>query len=220
MEDNVELIKKRIKEVEVIFFDLDGTLIDTEKVYFRFWKEASKFFGHELSDEEALNMRSLESVSGRAFLESLGLDYDKVRNKRIELMKEYYSHHEIEIKPYAKEFLKYLKSLNKRIYIVTANKIEKARNIIDQIHFENYIDGVISAKDVMRGKPFPDVFVFACQQVKKEPWEVIVFEDSPNGLKASYKAGCFTVMVEDMTPYTKDMDYVHASISSFKSLLS
>ena len=54
-----------IDKFEVYFFDLDGTLIDTEKLYFRFWKEASKFYGYELSDSEALSFQSLERNEGR-----------------------------------------------------------------------------------------------------------------------------------------------------------
>ncbi len=220
MESNVGQLKGKLKQVDVIFFDLDGTLIDTEKLYFRFWKEASKFCGRELTDEEALNLRSLESNTAMKMFKSIGLDYVITRNKRIELMNEYFLTHEIEIKSYAREFLELLKTQRKKLYIVTANEIEKAECILKEINFQHLIDGIITAKEVDKGKPFPNVFIYACEKVKKKPEDIIVFEDSPNGLIASYQAGCFTVMVEDMTPYTKDMDYVHASIASFKKLLS
>ncbi len=49
MNFNIEIAKKKIEESSILFFDLDGTLIDTEKLYFRFWKEATKFFGYEIS---------------------------------------------------------------------------------------------------------------------------------------------------------------------------
>lgn len=222
MSYNLDLIKEKVKNTKVLFFDLDGTLIDTEHLYFRFWKEACKYYGYEISDSDALSMRSREKKSAEEFLSKISdglLDYETTRNKRIELMNAYLSTHPIQLKEGAVDVLKLYKSQNKQIYIVTANTIEKSQRIIKSINIEEFIDGVISAKDVKRGKPFPDVYLYACEMIKTKPNEVVVFEDSPNGLISSSTAGCFTVMVEDLTPFTKDMDYVDGAISSLKELL-
>ena len=219
--DSQELLDL-IKTKEAIFFDLDGTLIDTEKLYFRFWKEVTRYFGYELKDEEALNMRSLEKQSADEFLIKVSsglLHYKKCRDKRVELMNEYFSSHDIEIKPGAKEFLNTLRELNKKIYIVTANSLEKANDILMKTGFDKLIDGVISAKETKRGKPFPDPFIYASKVVGLPPKDIIVFEDSPNGLLSSHRAGCFTVMIEDMSKYDESLDYVNAHFSSFLKLL-
>lgn len=213
---------KKINDTEVLFFDLDGTLIDTEHLYFRFWKEASKYYGYELKDEEALNFRSRERQSAREYMRHISdgiLDYDIVRDKRIELMNEYFKDHPIQMKPGAIELLKKYKNEGKRIYIVTANNVEKSEGIIRPLGFYDLLDGIISAKDVKRGKPFPDVFLKACEIVNVKPQDVVVFEDSPNGLMASHAAECYTLMVEDLTPYTKDMTYVDSVVSSLEELL-
>ena len=213
--------KELIDRFDYFFFDLDGTLIDTEKLYFRFWKEASKFYGYELSDEEALSFQSLEKGEGHKKMKEYSnglLDYDIVRQKRIELMNEYFLHHEIEVKEGAKEFLELLKKNNKHVYIVTSNAFSKAKKIIDNISFSNLIDDIISAKDVERGKPFPDVYLKACESINKKPSEVIVFEDSINGLLSSFKAGCFTVMIEDLTKYNDYFSFVDMHVSSFYDL--
>lgn len=222
MKNDISLIKERISSREVLFFDLDGTLIDTEPLYFKFWKEATKFYGHELSDIEALQMRSLDKQLAIEFLASISdgnLDYYKVKEKRVELMSEYLSTHPIILKPGSIELLSKYKAEGKKIYIVTANTVEKATRIIDSLRFMHLLDGIISAKDVKRGKPFPYVYEYACEYVGVNPHEVIVFEDSPNGLKSSKGAGCFTLMVEDMTPFDASMDYVDAYIHSLEQLL-
>ena len=219
MNYNLPLLKNKIKQIDTFFFDLDGTLIDTEKLYCHFWKIASKEFGRELSDIEALHLRSLEHNSGVAFFKSINMDYDKVRDRRIELMKEYFLTHDIEIKDGAIELLEKLKKENKKIYIVTANTVDKAKDILIKTKLDKYVDDIISAKNVNRGKPYPDVYIYAYQKLNKKPSEVMVFEDSPNGLKASHLAEIFTVMVEDMTTFTSDMDYVDASISDLKQIL-
>ena len=214
-------LKEIINKCDTIFFDLDGTLIDTEPLYFRFWKEATKFYGRELTDSEALSMRSRDKESAKAFFLEIGngqLNYDLVKAKRIELMSAYLKDHPIGVKEGVLEYLTKLNKQGKSLYIVTANTVEKACKIHESVGLTHLFKGVISAKDVARGKPFPDVYLKACEVVNKKPEQVIVFEDSPNGLMSSYSAGCFTVMVEDMSKYNNE-EYVDAYISSFNELL-
>ncbi len=219
---NLEEIKKKIEEVDTLFFDLDGTIIDTEKLYFRFWKEACLFYGFEMSDEQALAMRSRDRGSAKEFIETISngkLDYVKTREKRTELMEEYFKTYKRQIKPGIIEFLYKSRVNDKKLYIVTANTVEKTEAILRSLTLSKTFNGIISARDVERGKPFPFVYLKACQQVNKNPSEVVVFEDSPNGLLSSFSAGCYTVMIEDMSPYTEDMDYVDGVIESFFQLL-
>ena len=222
MVKNLEGIINKINEVNTLFFDLDGTIIDTEPLYFRFWKEASKYYGFELTDEQALSMRSRDRTSAKEFIESISngqLDYVKTREKRTELMNQYFETHKHQIKPGIIEFLCKNRLNGKKLYIVTANSKEKTERILDALSLLKTFDGIISARDVQRGKPFPFVYLKACSQVNKSPSEVVVFEDSPNGLLSSFSAGCFTVMVEDMTPCSEDMDYVDGVIESFEQLI-
>lgn len=219
---NLEKIKEKIEEVDTLFFDLDGTIINTEPLYFRFWKEAAKFYGFELRDEQALSMRSRDRTSAKEYIETISngkLDYFKTREKRTELMNIYFQTHQYEIKPGIIEFLSKNRLNNKKLYIVTANMVDKTEQILKAIKLENYFDGIISARDVQRGKPYPFVYLKACQEVNKSPSEVVVFEDSPNGLISSFSAGCFTVMIEDMTPYESSMEYVDGVIESFTDLI-
>ena len=219
---NLEKLRNKINECSIIFFDLDGTLIDTEPLYFRFWKEACLFYGFVLKDEDALKFRSWEKESASEYLTKISngkLDYSTVRKKRIELMNKYLLTHQIRLKSGAIDCLNYLYQKEKKIYIVTANEVNKAKNIIDSLGFLHLIEGIISAKDVKRGKPFPYVYLKACEMVNKKPNEVVVFEDSPNGLMSSNAAGCFTVMVEDLSAYQEDMDYVDAVLTSLDELI-
>lgn len=222
MSFNLEIIKNKLNKCDVIFFDLDGTLVDSEPLYFRFWIEACNYYGYNMSKEEALNMRSRYKDSSIEYLNKISngkLDYFKVKAKRIELMEDYLLSHPLTLKEHALDILNKLHKENKKIYIVTANTVNKANDIIASLNFNDLIDGVISATDVKRGKPFPDVYLKACEIINVKPENIIVFEDSPNGLMSSFSAGCFTVMIEDMSTYNDDMDYVHGAISSYKEIL-
>lgn len=77
------------QQIKGILFDMDGLILDTEKLYCRFWQEAARILGYPMTMEQALGMRSLNRHAGEAKLKSYfgeGISYTEVREKRIELM--------------------------------------------------------------------------------------------------------------------------------------
>ena len=99
--------------IKAVLFDMDGTLIDTEKYYRICWPKAMAHFGYEMSDEQALSMRSLGQPFAPAHLKEMfadeNLDYPAIRAYRKELMEEYLAKNGIEIKRGAIELLNFLK---------------------------------------------------------------------------------------------------------------
>ena len=94
-----------------VLFDMDGLVLDTEKLYTRFWREACHFYGFPMTLEQALRMRAANSKLSQANLhEFFGptADYTTIRSKRIELMDAYIAEHGIEAKPGIYELLDYL----------------------------------------------------------------------------------------------------------------
>ena len=79
--------------IKAVLFDMDGTLIDTEKYYRICWPKAMAHFGYEMSDEQALSMRSLGQPFAPTHLKEMfadeNLDYPAIRAYRKELMEEY-----------------------------------------------------------------------------------------------------------------------------------
>ena len=191
-----------IKNAKAFIFDLDGTLIDTEKIYRIIWPQAVKELGFEFSDERFLSLRSLGRPFAPAkFKEWFGeeFDYDKARKIRKGLFDKYIEEHGIQLKPGAIELLTFLHENNIITAIATATDIERANEYLAMTGLSGYFDKVISATMVPEGKPSPHVYRYACEQLGFDPSECVAVEDAPNGIRSAYAAGLNVIMVPDLT---------------------
>ncbi len=188
--------------IDTIIFDMDGTLIDTEKYFRACWPKALAAFGYEMSDEQALSMRSLGRPFAPVHLKEMfgeSIDYTKVREKRKELVEECIKENGIQLKPGVIELLQWLKENHIRASIATATDMERTNRYLKMLGIHEYFDKLISATMVKEGKPSPDIYLYACEQLGRKPEECIAVEDSPNGVLSAYRAGCKVVMVPDQT---------------------
>ena len=188
--------------IDTIIFDMDGTLIDTEKYFRVCWPKALAAFGYEMSDEQALSMRSLGRPFAPVHLKEMfgeSIDYTQVREKRKELVEECIKENGIQLKPGVIELLQWLKENHIRAAIATATDMERTNRYLKMLGIHEYFDKLISATMVKEGKPSPDIYLYACEQLGRKPEECIAVEDSPNGVLSAYRAGCKVVMVPDQT---------------------
>lgn len=195
--------------IDTVIFDMDGTLIDTEKYYRIFWPMALKEFGYEMTDEQALSMRSLGRPFAPARLREMfgpQLDYHAVRERRKALMEERLDREGIELKPGALELLSWLKSHGVRSAIATATDLQRTEKYLGGLGIRDYFDQVISAAMVKEGKPSPDIYLYACRQLGRHPRDCMAVEDSPNGVLSACWAGCRVVMVPDQTDAEPELE--------------
>ncbi len=195
-------------EIKAVLFDVDGTLIDSEKIYNRCWRAAAKEFGCPLTAEHALALRSLDRrLAAQRFLEWFGDPalYPAVRRRRTELMAKETEKEPPRAKPGVEVLMERLEKRGIAAAAVTASPEKRARESLDAVGIGRFVPIILSTERVERGKPFPDVYLFACAALGLRPGECLAVEDSPNGLKSAHDAGCRTVMIPDLTPYGEDV---------------
>lgn len=189
-------------------FDMDGTLIDTEKLYVRFWKQSAADFGYTMTDEIVFGIRSLARKFAEKKLKGiLGEDfpYVDVREHRTELLDAYIEEHGIELKNGARELLEYLRKKEIRIAVATATARAKTEKYLEKIGIAEYFDAIACGDMVENGKPEPDIYLLAAKELGLSPKDCAAFEDSPNGVRSACSAGCRTIMIPDLSQPDKEL---------------
>ena len=196
----LHLLKNDNSPIRGLLFDLDGVVIDTEKLYTRFWMEASRDLGCPMTREQSLQLRSLGSGPSQEKLDLFfggALRYCDLRARRIELMDAFIAEHGVEEKPGIRELLAFLKEKRIPCAITSSSSIPVIRQHLGKLGLLEGFTALCSGKDVPRGKPAPDIYLAGAAALGLEPGTCLAIEDSPAGIEAAWRAGCTAVIVPD-----------------------
>ena len=185
-----------------VIFDMDGLMLDTEKLLAKFWMQAAHEAGFPMTFEQVLGIRSLAAVYAKPHLQGIfgaDFDYERIRARRRELTAEYIEAHGIEKKPGLDTLLGYLKQTGRRIAVATATDRERTADFLGRIGVLDYFDTFICGDMVKLGKPDPEIYLTACSVLGLAPAVCMALEDSPNGIRSAHAAGCKAVMIPDLS---------------------
>lgn len=184
-----------------VLFDMDGVILDSEKLYAKFWAAGCQFFGYQMTYQQALGMRSLSAQAGQEYLSSLfgpEISYPLVRAKRIELMDAYVDEHGIQAKPGIFELLDYLASRDIPYAITTASPADRIQNHLGRLGLYEKFPHICTAHQVAHGKPAPDIYLLGAKTLGLPPEHCLALEDSYTGILSAHRAGCLATIVPDL----------------------
>lgn len=210
---------------KVIFLDVDGVLVDSERVFNVCWRKAAESEGYSMTYEQALQLRSLDSGLAKDLFRSwYGNDdaYPAIRTARKMIMSEAVAKEPLVAKPGVLEFLGKAKNLPAKVAIVTSSPMSRITTYLASVGIDILLfDSVVTTEQVKRGKPFPDVYLYACKTTGFEPDECIAVEDSPNGVRSAHEAGCYTIMIPDLSPSNERLrSFVDMELKTIDCILS
>lgn len=190
-------------------FDMDGLMIDSERIVLMGYEFAAKKFGY---DDRILKLA--EASIGRTkndtriiFNEAMGngFDYDEFKPHVSRFVKDYYLENGIPVKKGLFELIDALKGEKYRLCVATSTSRETAIDQLTSAKIMPYFDDLVGGDDIKNGKPAPDIFLEAAARIGVEPKDCFVFEDSINGIKAAYSAGAKPIMIPDIVPPTDEI---------------
>lgn len=212
-----------MRPIRGILFDMDGLVLDSERLYTRFWMEALRQKGYDVTLEQALQLRSLNREAGQAKLEELfgpGISFPEVRALRIELMDAYITEHGIAPKPGIYELMDYLQEKGIASAITSSSPMENIHRHLSANDLLHRFDQLCSGYQVPNGKPAPDIYLYGAARLGLKPEECLALEDSPAGILSAYRAGCLPVMIPDQDqPNAATLPLLYAKADSLAEVI-
>lgn len=190
-----------------VLFDMDGLILDTEKLYARFWMEACRFYGFPMTYEQSLKMRAANSRLGAERLRSFfgpSADYQTIRIKRIELMDSFIAENGVEAKPGIFELLDFLEARNIPAAICSSSPKDRIKEHLSSLGLYHRFSAICSGYEVPWGKPAPDIYLHGAASLNLPPENCLALEDAPLGIESAFRAGCVPVMVPDQDQPDKE----------------
>ena len=186
---------------KAVIFDMDGLMIDSERVtYNEYVKKLAQLGHHDFTEELYRNClgKNKQGIC-QVFIDHYGQDFpmtevwDDVHVWIDESLRQY-----VPKKKGLVELLEYLKANNYKTIVATSSGRARVDEILKNGNLTEYFDDSICGDEVTHGKPHPEIFLTACQKLDVKPEEALVLEDSEAGILAAYDGRIDVICVPDM----------------------
>lgn len=189
--------------LKTIIMDFDGLIVDTEVVWYQIYVEwFRKNKNYEMSVQEFLICVGSEAEELFKSLDSRGIHVDREIFARDTQQRFIEESTKLPAKPGVEDFLRIAKKQGIVIALATSSTRKKPETHLNRLNLMKYFDLLVTAEDVQRIKPAPDLFLKTAEKAGCTVEECLVIEDSLNGLKAGLNANMRVLVVpNDVTKY-------------------
>lgn len=187
--------------IKAVIFDMDGLMIDSERVTYNGYKKVLGDMGLDITEEfyTTLLGRTIETAK-QLFENVYGKDFhlDDVIPLVHKYMADLFDNEGVPVKEGLVNLLKYLKENDYKTIVATSSQRKRVDHILNIANISQYFDDSICGDEVTHGKPNPEVFLRACEKAGVSPEEALVLEDSEAGIQAAYSGKIRVVCIPDM----------------------
>jgi beta-phosphoglucomutase len=195
--------------VRAVLWDMDGTLIDSEEFHWISWRDTLVKEGIEISYEQFLASFGQRNDSivpqwlgGTATPERIA----RVANAKEEMYRDLVRTNGISALPGVASWLRRLQNQGWLQAVASSAPRRNIEVVLEALGAAHYFEGVVSAEDVRKGKPDPEVYLAAASRVGASPERCVVVEDAVAGIEGARRAGMRSIGVNH------DGKHLHADI--------
>ena len=192
--DDVHKMLRR-EELKAVLFDLDLTLIDSSKAIVKSIKHVLDLKGYSIQKEEIAKLVGKVPLEEQFQALVPSLSDDEV-SEYVDCYRRHYLIHHIEntkLYPHVKETLQNLRSLGFKLGVVTGKYKKPVLEVLDYFQLTPLLNVIVTAYEVKKHKPAPDVIFEAARRLGVDVSECIFVGDSLADVEAGKRAGCFTI---------------------------
>lgn len=217
--------------IKAIFFDCDGTIVDSENAHYLAWQYALKKQGSDLTIEDYYAY-----VGGSTETISVSLSKILGKNCADEILKDksaYFLELLYQGLPPIRSTVDLIYQLNNKksehgfkLGVTSAAKKQEILLHLKHLEIEKFFDIIISGRDDLAqyndpegvNKPKPYIYLHAAKRLNIAPRECVVIEDSSSGVKAGIDAGCFTIAIPNSYSFYQDFSFANLKVESFANM--
>ena len=183
---------------QAVLWDMDGTLVDSAEYHWQAWRDTMSGEGSPITHEQFLatfgqrNDSILRQWLGEKATPEL---IQRIGDTKETLYRQHVREHGLAPLPGALEWVTLLHQQGWKQAIASAAPRANVETILDVLHARRFFQAIVSAEDVHRGKPDPEVFLIAANRLGIAPEYCIVVEDAQHGIEAACAAGMKSIGV-------------------------
>mgnify|MGYP002713065979 CR=1 FL=1 len=189
--------------IEAIIFDMDGTLVDNMSVHLDIWVDFLAQRGVTITPQEfhrrTSGQRNPEIM--RQFIDPQLSDTEiaELQEEKESLYRQQHAD-DMEPMPGSIPFFEAAQARGLKLAVATSAYRPNVDFTLDGLQIRPYFQAVVSAEDVVNGKPDPEPFLLAAKLLNVTPEHCLVFEDAESGVEAARRAGMRTFYITSTTP--------------------
>ena len=185
-------------EFKGLVFDLDGVLIDTEYFQWQGWVEPLRKHGVEMTKEDYFHYigRNAPEIDEELIRDyHLNLKKGELMREKEKLLIEWFSSRELPLMPFARQAVEFFKGKVEGLALASSGPRGEIELKLKRTGLDRYFEVIVSRDDVVKGKPFPDMYALAVKKIGLSPEDCFAFEDTEYGVKAAKGAGltCYAI---------------------------